>query len=363
MKNIAVFFGGVSVEHDVSVITGVMTCNTLDKCVYNVYPVYIDESGEWFTGDALFDPDNYKDLDKKGLKRVTLFGGSNKLYAVKGKKVKELCALSVAINCMHGERGEDGCLSGVLKMCGIANASPDVYPSALAMDKSITKRAVKGIANVLPFVVSGNPKELRTKELPFDYPVIVKPLFGGSSIGIKIAENADELVRAAEYGLRFGRRVIVEPCLKDFTEINCAAYRNVEGIKVSECERPVRRTDILTFNDKYESGKRVFPADIPDYIARRIKAITEKVYRTFGFTGVIRIDYFLVGKKVYLNEINSVPGSLAYYLFGETQKEFSVMLNEMVDLARIRFAENQTIKTSYDSGILKTSGSKSAKRL
>lgn len=363
MKNIAVFFGGVSVEHDVSVITGVLTCNSLDKKVYKVYPVYVDENAEWFTGEILFDPDAFNALDKKKLKRVTLIGGSNRLYAVKGRKLSELCVISAAVNCMHGERGEDGCLSGTLKMCGIANVSPDVGPSALAIDKSLTKRALKGIAPVLPYHVTGDPKGIKDAKLPFDFPMIVKPLFGGSSIGVRIAENTEELSRAVEYGLKFGRRVIIEPCLKDFTEINCAAYRNVEGIKVSECERPVRRTDYLTFHDKYESGKRVFPADIPKKISDRIKAITEKVYKLFSFTGVIRIDYFLVGEKVYLNEINSVPGSLAYYLFGETQKDFSIMLNEMIDLSRIRFAEEETIRKSYDSGILKSVGAKSAKRL
>lgn len=362
MKNIAVFFGGVSVEHDVSVITGVLTCNSLDKSL-GVVPVYVDGSGEWFTGESLLDPDNYENLDYKKLTKVSFIAGSNKLYAVRGKKLKELCAVSTAINCMHGERGEDGCLAGVLKMCGIANASADVYPAALAMDKLLTKRALNGIANVLPFASLDSVKQAEEICLPFDYPVIVKPVLGGSSIGVKIAENKEELVRAVGYALRFGKRVMIEPCLTDFTEINCAAYEGVNGIKVSECEMPIRRTDFLTFSDKYESGKRVFPADIPKKLSNKIKAITEKVYKTFAFTGVIRIDFFLKDGKVYLNEINSVPGSLAYYLFSETTKGFSNMLNELLEVARINFAEDNTVKKSYNSGILHAVGAKSAKRL
>ena len=362
MKNIAVFFGGVSVEHDVSVITGVLTCNSLDKSL-SVVPVYVDYSGEWFTGESLFDPDNYENLDYRKLTKVSFVAGSNKLYAVRGKKLKELCTVSTAINCMHGERGEDGCLSGILKMCGIANASADVYPAALAMDKLITKRAVKGIANVLPFAVCESVRGAGELSLPFDYPVIVKPVLGGSSIGVNIAESKEELSRAVGYALRFGRRVMIEPCLTDFTEINCAAYLGANGIKVSECEMPVKRTDFLTFSDKYERGKRVFPADIPQKVSDKIKAITESVYKTFAFTGVIRIDFFLKDGKVYLNEINSVPGSLAYYLFSETTKGFSNMLNELLETARVRFAEDNTLKKSYNSGILHAVGAKGAKRL
>ena len=362
MKSIAVFFGGVSVEHDISVITGVLTCNSLDK-TYNIVPVYVDTTGEWFTGESLFDPDNFNNLNYKKLTKVTFMFGSNRLYAVCGKKLKELCAVSCAINCLHGERGEDGSLAGVLKMCNIASASSDIYPSALAMDKELTKRALKGIANVLPFVTVKSVKEAEEKCLPFDYPVIVKPVLGGSSIGIKIADNKEELSRAVGYSLRFGKRVMIEPCISGFNEINCAAYLTIDGVKVSECEMPVRRTDYLTFADKYESGKRIFPADIPEKISDKIKKITETVYKTFSFTGVIRIDYFLKDGKVYLNEINSVPGSLAYYLFSDTTKGFTEMLNQMIEVAGINFAEENTIKKSYDSGILHSLGVKSAKRL
>ena len=362
MKSIAVFFGGVSVEHDVSVITGVLTCNTLNKAL-NVVPVYVDRSGEWFTGEILTDPDSFNNLDYKKLIKVTLVAGSNVLYAVHGKKLKELGVISSAINCMHGERGEDGSLAGVLKMCGIANASADVYPSALAMDKVLTKCAVKGIVKVLPYAVVSSVKQAEETCLPFDYPVIVKPVLGGSSIGVKIAENKEELSRAVGFSLRYGKRVIIEPCLNDFTEINCAAYLCANGLKVSECEMPIRRTDYLTFADKYESGKRVFPADIPKKLSDKIKKITAEVYNTFAFTGVIRIDYFIKDGQVLLNEINSVPGSLAYYLFSDTLKGFSEMLDDLLEVARINFAEDNTVKKTFDSGILRAVGAKSAKRL
>ena len=362
MKSIAVFFGGVSVEHDISVITGVLTCNSLDKA-YNVVPVYADNSGEWFTGESLLDPDNFTHLDYKKLTKVTFIAGSNALYAVKGKKLKALCTVSAAINCLHGERGEDGSLAGILKICNIANVSPDIVSSAVAMDKTLTKRALKGIVKTLPYACVESVGEAEEICLHFDYPVIVKPALGGSSIGVKVADNKEELLRAVGYSLRFGKKIVIEPCLKDFIEINCAAYKTPDAIKVSECEMPVRRTDFLTFSDKYESGKRVFPAEIPQRTSDKIKKITEKVYETFGFSGVIRIDYFLVDGTVYLNEINSVPGSLAYYLFSDTLKGFTEMLDEMIDAARIEFAAESTIKKTYDSGILSSVGAKGAKHL
>ncbi|MBQ9734984.1 MAG: ATP-grasp domain-containing protein [Clostridia bacterium] len=363
MKSVAVFFGGKSVEHDVSVITGVMTSNCFNGRDYRAIPVYVDKNGVWYTGESLLDPDGYKNLDFKKLKKVTLTGGSNVLFEIKRNKLKAVAVLSAAINCMHGGYGEDGSLSGLLNFCGIPLASPSVLPAAVSMDKSFTKTVLKGLkVKTLPSVTVRSEKEWNAIKLKPDYPVIVKPVLLGSSIGISRAENSKELERAVSYGLKFCDRVIIERCLGDFIEINCAAYLKKDGtIAVSECERPVGRTKILSFTDKYESGKRVFPADIDKKYSDKIKATTEKVYRALGFSGVIRIDYFLSDGEIYLNEINSVPGSLAYYLFGDTLYSFSKMLTEIVAVAEQKFAKDGTVTTEYKSGILDGVGSKGAK--
>ncbi len=362
MKNIAVFYGGVSVEHDVSVITGVMTVNSLDKKRFNAFPVYVDGNGEWFTGEILKDPDVYKNLNYKKLKRVTFVAGENALYVKNGKKLKLLCKVYCAINCLHGERGEDGSLVGIFNMCDIPCASPSIYSSAVAMDKTLTKAALKGVnVKTLPFIVARSFDKPKTPD--FGFPVVVKPVCGGSSIGVSVAETEEDLKRAVDYALKFGEKAVIEPCLKDFTEINCAAYKKAGKIRVSACERPVGRTEILTFSDKYEGGKRVFPADIDPTFAAKIRSITEKVYKTFGFSGVIRIDYFLKDGKIYLNEINSVPGSLAYYLFSDSLSGFTVMLNELIETAISEFAERSELQRKFDSGILSFSGAKGSKRL
>lgn len=364
MKTVAVFFGGMSVEHDVSVITGVLTLNSVNRLLFNPVPVYVDYDGAWYTGDILFDIDFYRNPDMKKLKKVTLVSGLPKLFIIKGKRLKETAVISVAVNCLHGERGEDGSLSGTLKMCGVPLASPGLLPSSVSMDKYITKTVLKGLGiKTLPCVLvkSDNISAIEDK---IGYPVIIKPACLGSSIGVKKAENRRELEEAVAYAKRFGEKIIAEKCLQEFTEINCAALRCSNGkIKVSECERPIGKESILSFEDKYSGGKREFPAQIPGDTAEKIKKISEKVYAELDFTGAIRIDYFISGKNVFLNEINSVPGSLAYYLFCDTLKEFGKMITDMIRLAEKNFAIESSLVKKYSSSVLNISGGKGAKRL
>lgn len=364
MKNVAVFFGGESVEHEVSVITGTLTLNSVDGERYNAIPVFVDRSGKWWTGEILREIDKYKSLDYKKLKKVTLFSGDNTLYLVNGKKIKPLFPLACAVNCMHGERGEDGSLAGVLTLSKIPLASPSIFPSALSMSKSFTKIALKGLGvRTLPYALATSILDAESVETRLGYPLIVKPDNGGSSIGITVAKNRRELEKAISVALRYGVRAIVEPLLEDFVEINCACYKVGQKIVVSECEKPLSRGTILSFDDKYSTGERVFPADIDKRCADKIKAITTSTYQKLGFDGVVRIDYMLKDNKIYLNEINSVPGSLAYYLFVKTLKEYTGMLTQLIDDAIVRGARDSTFTKNFSSGILSATGSKGAKRL
>ena len=363
MKCVAVFFGGQSVEHDISVITGVMALNSLDGNEFCAIPIYVDKKGEWYTGGILKDLDNYKTLNYKKLSRVTLVGGDNSLYVIKKNKLKKLCALSVALNCMHGERGEDGCLYGLLAMSKIPLASPPLAPSAVCMDKTFTKTVMKGLGvKTLNSVTVNSVEDLEFIKKRLKYPLIVKPNKLGSSIGVSKVTCDDDLKTAISYALRFGESAIIEPCLENFIEINCACYRDSAGnIVVSDCERPVGRSEILTFGDKYTSGKRIFPADIDRKLSEKIKKTTQKVYRECGFTGVIRIDYFLSNNDIILNEINTVPGSLAYYLFGNTLKTLTELLSEVIRYALNDYARSLSVQTEFKSGVLTCSGGKGAK--
>ncbi len=362
MKNIAVFFGGTSVERDVSVITGVLTLNSIDRAVYNPVPVFIAGDGKFYTGESLLDIEFYKSVDYKKLKRVALLGGENILYVVKGKKIKPYLHIAVGVNCLHGERGEDGTLAGLMNTSNIPFASPPLLASAVSMDKEFTKIFLRGLGvKVLPCLSVKNT-DANIEKAGLSYPVIVKPACLGSSIGITKAENGEELKDGIATALRYGERAIIEKCLENFTEINCSAYRGCNGkLYVSECERPFGKSEVLSFDDKYSVGERQFPAKIDKKIAEKIKKTTEKVYCALQCEGIIRIDYMLYGDTAYLNEINTVPGSLAYYLFSDTLKGFSKILTELIMTAEKKFARSSTFNKKYSSNILNLSGCKGGK--
>ena len=365
MKNVAVFYGGQSVEKDISILTGVIMLNAVNKKDFNPVPIFVNDKLEFFTGEVLFDIDFYKNVNYKQLEKVVLCSGDNILYKIKGKKRIPLFVLASALNCMHGGFGEDGGLAGLLNLCKIPLASPGYLPSSIAMDKSITKLLLKGIrVKTLPSIELFSIKEVSEVKEGLSYPVIVKPNRLGSSIGIEKVECADNLENAVSVALRYGESVIIEPCLTDFIEINCACYKNTKGeLVVSECEKPVGVNEVLSFGDKYLTGKREFPAKIDRKFSDKIKAITKKVYNALKVDGVIRIDYFIYDNNVYLNEINTVPGSLAYYLFTDTVKDFSNVISQLIYLSERKWAKEQTSVKSYPSSVLTGFGSKGAKHL
>lgn len=360
MKNVLVFFGGVSCEHEVSVITGVMTANCLSGEA-NVYPVYIDTEGKWHTGEKLKDLSWYKTRDFSEVTPVSVFAGDNRLYAIKKNKIKEICRADAAINCTHGLNGEDGTLAGVMRLSKIAFASPGLFPSSAAMDKYFTKLTLKGIGvETLPYVKMNRINYVKKREFAakyvskrLSYPVIVKPANLGSSIGISMAKNGLTLNAALDNAFRYDDKVIVEKALTDFREINCACIKLGDKYLVSECEEPMTSGEILSFSDKY-SGERksVFPAELDGKTASKIKDLTSYIYRKLEFSGAVRIDYLLDGEKIYVNEINSVPGSLAYYLFVDSIGEFRELLLRSIELAEEEESDRENNVYTYSSNVL-----------
>ena len=372
MKNILVFYGGKSCEHDVSIITGVLTLNSLDKSLFKPIPIYVAHSGEWYTGDSLFDVQFYKNFSEKTLKKVTLISGDSALY-IKGKKLKKLCNIYSAINCLHGLNGEDGSLSGLLKLHNIPLASPDIFSSSLSIDKEYTKFVLSGLkVNRLNYIklydhlyYQDKEKYILEVENSLGYPVIIKPANLGSSIGVCSAGDRASLEKAIEGGFVYDDKIIIETKLSNFIELNSAAYKGQNGVVVSMVERPISASEILTFKDKYEGfkggGIREFPAKIPNKITKKIQSVTKRIYEELGFFGIIRIDYLLVGDKLYLNEINTVPGSLAYYLFSDTLKGFTEILTEIIELSVQNHLKFLSRKFDYKSSVLKIDGVKGGK--
>lgn len=367
MKNVLVFFGGVSCEHDVSVITGVMTLNAIDKSEYNAVPVYVGRGGEWFTGEKLKDLSFYKELKSDGLKKCVLLPMQDTLFLLKSNRLKPLFKVYSAINCMHGGYGEGGEFTALLKNSSIPFVCPDLFSSALAMDKEFTKIALSSIGvNCLPYVKIHRDNyylkrdyALKVIQKKLDFPVVIKPAKLGSSIGISVAKNVRELEKSIDFAFKFDEKIIVEKGLENFREINCAVYKSGGSTTVSELEEVEKSEEILSFSDKYKTpAKKTFPAQIEGEIYSQIKAISGAIYRKLAFSGVIRIDFLLWENKIFVNEINSIPGSMAYYLFCKDFNEYSNMLSQLIEESVDCFKSSALSIKTFDGGILNLSSSK-----
>lgn len=349
-KNIAVVFGGKSNEHDVSVITGTMAANVLKKGGDTVIPLYLTQRGDFHTGEKLLDIESFK----SEIKEPRAVVGRGGIYVLNRRgRMKKFVRIDVALNCCHGGWGEGGGVSGLFALNGIPLASAGMFESAAFMDKYYTKRVLRSLGvKTVRYVYIREPSEFLKAER-LEYPLIVKPAKLGSSIGIECVENREELETAVAAAFLYDDGVVLEKYVENRREINCAAYYSQGKVVTSECEEAITSGDILSFDDKYTGGgKSVLPADIPERIALKIKKITANVYLRLNMRGIVRFDFLLSGDVVYLSEINTVPGSLSYYLLSSGFKEFYTVLQAVITQAEEDF-KNASTKTILHTGILK----------
>ncbi len=349
---IAVFFGGMSCEHDISIITGLQT---MSACKARCVGVYIDSSGEWWASDAQnFSSVNAVRNNKFDGKKVHL-RPDGKLYV----KNKKYCSVDVAVLCMHGILGEDGTLQGYLEMCGVPYTGSSVAASAIGMNKLLSKTAFKAAGlNVMPYIdvekssYTADAAETVIGAEKLGYPLIVKPCNLGSSIGISIAHNQAELFKALRIAFEWDDTVIIEKALEDFVEVNCAVLgdHTDENLIVSETEQPVGWKNFLTFADKYagdvKSVRHKIPADVGAEINEEIQRQAEIAFRAIGASGVARVDFLVKGKDVYVNEINTIPGSMASGLF-ERDIPYSRLVEKLIALAFERKRRFDELKRVY----------------
>lgn len=351
-KNIAVIFGGVSNENEISVITGTMAANVLKSGGDSVIPVYISQKGDIYAGERLADINTFKGKTHEKCQRAIIADGGVYFLNKRGK-IKSFIRADVALNCCHGGAGEGGAISGLCAIAKIPLASAQIFESAAFMDKYLTKLILfsLGVKNV-PFAYVRQVEEIYCHPDMPDFPLIVKPVNLGSSIGVEKAENIGQLRRAVESALIYDSAVIVEKYIEGRREINCAAYFYRGEVKTSECEEAISGGDLLSFEDKYEGGgKSVLPADIPRDMAELIKNTTKEVYGKLNMRGIVRFDYIIGGKQVYLSEVNTVPGSLSYYLLSRGFKDFYKVLSEVIAQAEEDFAASKA-KKLLTTGIL-----------
>ena len=389
---VGVFFGGKSVEHEVSVISGLQAFNSFNREKYEPVPIYITKENEFYTGEAVSDIANYKNIPEllKKSTRVFLMNEQGKVqliqYPVKKFGSSVVAEIDVAFPVVHGANVEDGSLQGFLRHYNIPLAGCDVMASAVTMDKYVMKTVLKD--NDIPVLdcVTLNVKEYQRDEAAayakiegrIAYPVIVKPVNLGSSVGIKIAKDRDGLIEALEYAFTFGPKVLVERAIMNLREINCAVLGDYEEAAASECEETVSSDEILSYEDKYVAGnktgsegmrtaKRELPANLTQQKREEIREMAVKTFQVLNCSGVSRID-FMIDKdtdQVYVNEINPIPGSLAFYLWEALGKPYAELLDDMVKLALKREREEKNMLTSFDSNILQNanlSGAKGVKK-
>lgn len=389
---VGVFFGGKSVEHEVSVISGIQALNAFDREKYDTVPIYITKENELYTGEEIGKIENYKNIPELLKKSIRIFficeQGKLNLVQYPEKKFGNSVVdyIDVAFPVVHGANVEDGSLQGFLRHYNVPLVGCDVTPAAVSMDKYVMKAVLKD--NDIPILdcVTLHVKEYqeseeaayRKVESKVEYPVIIKPVNLGSSVGIKIAKNREELREALEYAYEFGQKVLIERAIMNLREINCAVLGDYESAQASECEEPVSSDEILSYEDKYVAGgksgsegmrtaKRELPANLTPEMREEIRTLAVKTFRALDCNGVSRID-FMIDKdtnKVYVNEINSIPGSLAFYLWEAVGKPYAELLDDMVKLALKREREEKNLLTSFESNILQNaslSGAKGVKK-
>lgn len=396
---VAVLFGGKSTEHEISIISAIQAIGYLDENKYEVIPVYITKNNEMYTGEFVGMIESYTDI--KGLLRRS----KRIIFVRDGEKVKilrypsgffskgEMGTVDVFFPIVHGTNTEDGTLQGYIKMLGLPYVGCDVLSSAVGMDKYVMKTVLKD--NGVPVLdckvftskdYDENPENIvETVENTFGYPVIVKPIDLGSSIGISKAKDRDGLYNSLENAFQFANKILVETAVQNLKEINCSVLGDYEEAKASECEEPVNSDEILSFTDKYigdssskgakggikggikggaKGGtkgsqgmatlKRKIPAEITSEQREYIRELAVKAFKCLGCNGVSRIDFMMNKEtgKIWLNEINTIPGSLSFYLWEPTGMPYPKLLDNMISLALKRDRQENSLTYTFDSSVL-----------
>ena len=398
--NIAVFFGSRSCEHDVSIVSALQCIEATKAAGFNVTPVYISRDGLWYTGEPLENIETFREFNPmtKGITRVTLDVTANAgdLWAwppqragLFAKVPAPLCHIDCVIPVFHGWHGEDGTIQGLLEMANIPYASSGVLGSAIGMDKIAMKQILRGASfPVLDFVWFTREQLKKERQAVIErvekeikYPAFIKPAALGSSIGVSRARNREELERALDVAASYDRRILVEVGVVHPLEINCAAVCYGEDVRASVCELPVPSSNdtFLDFWQKYlrnastkgedsrgmKSLSRVVPAPIGDELTGRIQTMTCDIFKLLDCCGTVRVDFILdQNDMLFVNEPNTIPGSLAFYLWKASGLDFPKLIEKMVEDALRAHADKNSSVFAYDSSILKkvAAGTKGSKR-
>ena len=388
---VGVIFGGETVEHEVSIISALQAIKNLDESKYEIIPIYISKDRTWYTGHILLDIETFKDFNnvKKYAKKVTLYKKENSylLQCTTGLFRKDITDIDVILPVVHGNNVEDGTLAGYLDTVGVPYVGSHVLGAALGQDKVAMKQIMA--SNDIPVVdytwfFDNEYTEDKDKILKnikkVGYPVVVNPATLGSSVGITYVKSEKNIEEALETAISYDTKVVVEKAVENLVEVNDSVLGSYEYQKVSPIEEVMGEDEILSYADKYlgnakktgsaskgmASTSRIIPARISDKLTNEIQDCSKKVFRIMNFSGVCRIDYLIDSKtqKFYVNEPNTIPGSLSFYLWKEAGMKYSDLLDEMIQIAIKEYKHKSKKVRSFDSNILEGfNGSKGCKGL
>ncbi len=384
---VAVIFGGRSVEHDVSIVTGHQVMRAFNAERYEVVPVYIDRTGKWYTGEPLRDLNNFKNeiISMKGVIPALLSPDVrhhgllvNPLAGLFSKT--EIKRLDVVFPALHGSHGEDGTLQGLLELADIPYVGCAVLASALTNDKVLTKAVLRDDGVPVTDEVSFSRQQwlddpdalVEEIHSRLTYPLFVKPATLGSSIGIGRAENEQMLRMTVDIAANFDRHILVESAVVDCVEINCAVMGYGQEIHASVLEQPVSWAEFLTYEEKYmrgsegmKSAERVIPAPLSPELTAQIQALAIKAFKAVDGRGTARIDFLVkpASGEVFLNEINTLPGSLAFYLWDAAGLKPGEVVSRLVQLARDAHADKRRTNYDYQTSLVAVTAARGLKGL
>lgn len=393
--NIAFFYGCRSVEHEVSIISAVQAMRAVDREKFDITPVYVTKDGEMYTGDCLFEISEYRNLPElfQKCKKVNFIRENGTVIMrelTKKRFSKPLdTRIDVAFPVVHGTNCEDGTIQGFFEYLNLPYVGCDIISSAVGMDKAVFKDILKSAGLPVLDCICFKAKEYLTDkqtiqskiEENIGFPLIIKPVNLGSSVGISKVNTKEQLDDAIMLALSFADRILVEHAITSLREINCSVLGDSDECEASVCEEPFMNDEILSYEDKYMGNSknggqskgmaslgRKIPADLTEEKAEEMRNLACKVFKAIGASGVVRIDFMIDTETdtVYANEINTIPGSLAFYLWEATGIKYTELLNRLVDLAFKRQRSRQNITYTIDTNILSgvsfgTKGAKGAK--
>lgn len=375
---IGVIYGGETVEHEVSVISALQAMNNLNEDKYDIVPIYISKDRIWYTGHMLRDIEFYKEFEdeKKYATKVMLYKKDKTflLQRTTGLFRKDITDLDVILPVVHGNNVEDGSLAGLLDSIGIPYVGSHVLGGALGQDKVVMKQVMESVnLPIVPYTWFYDSEYLDNKEnilkeiKKIGYPVIVKPATLGSSIGIEVAKNEKDIESKIEDAMEYDTKIVVEKVIENLTEVNASVLGNYEYQKASPLEEVMGEDEILSFADKYlgnakskgtaskgmASTSRIVPARISEKLTKEIQDTAKQVFKVLNLSGVCRVDFLIDNKenKFYVNEPNTCPGSLSFYLWKEAGMKYSELLDEMVSIAIKEYKHKNQKTMSFKSSI------------